>query len=296
MEGIVIGVDESDGAAAALRWGVDHGDLHRRPCTAVLAWTFRDQHQLDASFDLNYGRREASRDLDAILARALVVPHPTLSRRVVTGRPADELIAASHDADLVVVGARGMGGFKGLLLGSVSREVLHGASCPVAVVRAPGEPDGPIVIGVDGSTTSRGALRWAIEEARVRGCRLIALATWHVSAIDENPRLAHADAQSMAESADRLLEREVAQCARPDVAIERRVMMGFPAGALVDESRTASMVVMGSRGHRTATGLLLGSVSDQVTHHADCPVVVVPPGAVAPRAVAGAAVGRGVTR
>jgi nucleotide-binding universal stress UspA family protein len=90
------------------------------------------------------------------------------------------------------------------------------------------------------------------------------------------------DAASMADTAARLLEREVAQCERDTSAmpIEQRVEIGFPAALLVELSATASMIVVGSRGHRRASGLLLGSVSDQVTHHAAGPVVVVPPGAV----------------
>ncbi len=282
MEGIVIGVDESAAARSALRWGVEHATLHDRPATVLMAWSYRDQHHLDpaAPFELTYGRQEAQRDLDAIVEHALDAPSPRLQRRAVCGSPADELLRASVGADLVVIGARGMGGFAGLLLGSVSRAVLHGAAAPVAVVRAgASDPNGPIVVGVDGSATARRALSWAIDEASVRGCSVVAIHTWHISATGEGYIGAHMDATSMADTAKRMLEREVARCTSGATPVERRVEVGFPAAVLVEASHTASMVVVGSRGHRTATGLLLGSVSEQVSHHASGPVVVVPPGA-----------------
>jgi nucleotide-binding universal stress UspA family protein len=98
------------------------------------------------------------------------------------GNPAAELIAASKTADLVVVGARGAGGFKGLLIGSVSREVLNEASCPVAVVRnPPGDPAAPIVVGIDGTSTARAALGWAVTEGRARRRRVVALTTWQLA-------------------------------------------------------------------------------------------------------------------
>src|SRR4051812_38079927 len=116
MDGIVIGVDESASAACALRWGVGHAAVHQRPATALMAWTSRDQHSRDrgASFDLHYGHQQADRDLDAIVEQALGDEHPELRRRVACAAPATALVAASHDADVVVVGARGMGGFREL--------------------------------------------------------------------------------------------------------------------------------------------------------------------------------------
>ena len=285
MDGIVIGVDESESAACALRWGVAYAELHRRPATALMAWSYRDQHPFEpnATFDVDYGRHEACRDLDVIIERALGAPHPAVRRRAACGVAADELLSASHGADLMVIGARGMGGFRGLLLGSVSRGVLYGSASPVAVIRSmPSAPDGPIVVGVDGSATARGALQWAIAEARAQRCPVVAVWTWHVSAPGAGDVYIHTDAASMEEATVNALEREVAQCesASCSVAIERRVVQGFPAAVLVEASRTASMVVVGSRGHRAATGLFLGSVSDQVAHHAEGPVIVVPPGAL----------------
>ena len=285
MDGIIIGVDESDGAAAALRWGVDHAARHHLPATALLAWTYRDQHHLDpdAGFELHYGWDDAHRDLAAIVARALGSQDHGLRLRTVCGPAATALVEASTDASLVVVGARGMGGFKGLLVGSVSREVIYRSHVPVTVVRdTVPEPGGPIVAAVDGSPTSRRALAWALDEARARQCRVIALHAWNVATSGDGPITAYSAADELRESAALLLERELAQADLSGLAtpVEQRLAEGLPGGSLVEASATASMVVVGSRGHRSLTGLLLGSVSDQVAHHAQCAVVVVPPSAV----------------
>jgi nucleotide-binding universal stress UspA family protein len=280
MSGIIIGVDESDGAAAALRWGVDLARRRHEPVTAVLVWTFRDQHHLDphAPFEVGYGHEQARRDLDAIIARALEGGGADVERRAVCGAAASVLIDASADASLVVVGARGMGGFKGLLVGSVSREVLNRAHAPVAVVpELAVDTEGPVVVGVDGSPTSRRALAWALEEARARHCRLVAVHAWQIAAIGDLYATAHLAADALRDGAERLLQRELAQADTTGVTVEACLEHGSAAAALVEASTTASVVVVGSRGHRPLTGLLLGSVSDQVAHHARSAVVVVPP-------------------
>jgi nucleotide-binding universal stress UspA family protein len=282
MTGIIIGVDESDGAAAALRWGVAHGKRRHEPVTALLAWTFRDQHHLDphAPFETRYGHEEARRDLDAILVRALAGRAEDVERRAVCGAATAALLEASADASLVVVGARGMGGFKGLLVGSVSREVLNRSQAPVAVVpELAVDTDGPVVVGVDGSATSRQALAWALDEARTRHCRLVAVHAWQIAAIGDVYATAHLAADALREGAERLLERELEQADTTGVTVEARLEEGSAAAALVEASTTAAVVVVGSRGHRPLTGLLLGSVSDQVSHHARSTVVVVPPSA-----------------
>jgi nucleotide-binding universal stress UspA family protein len=283
MNGVLIGVDESDGAAAALCWGVEYAARRGVPATALLAWTYRDQHQLvpNAPFDPDYGGDNARRDLEAIVARALG-PGGHVGLRTVCGGAASAIIDASADASLVVVGARGMGGFKGLLVGSVSREVLNRSHTTVAVVReAVAEPDGPIVVGVDGSAMSRRALAWALDEARTRQCRLVAMHAWHIGYVGDGYTAAYIGAEELHDRAARLLHRELAQADTTGLVapVERVLEEGPAAGALVDASATASIVVLGSRGHRPATGLLLGSVSDQVTHHAHSAVVVVPPSA-----------------
>jgi nucleotide-binding universal stress UspA family protein len=281
VDGIIIGVDESAAAAAALVWGHEHARAHGRPATALMAWSLRDQHPLDpdATFDPDYGGADSRRDLAAIVQRALGADAVAVSQRTVRGGPVSQLVEASATADLVVVGARGSGGFHSLLLGSVSRRVLHGARCPVAVIRAAtASPDGPIVVGVDGSAAGRAALKWAIAEARVRAAPLVALHAWQMNHAADGYAPPYPDPETMEKCARALLEREVAiqDTTGLRVTPELQVVRQRPAAALVESSAGASLVVVGGRGRRAVGGLPLGSVSDQVAHHAEAPTVVVP--------------------
>jgi nucleotide-binding universal stress UspA family protein len=141
---------------------------------------------------------------------------------------------------------------------------------------------GRIVVGVDGSETSRRALRWALDEAKLRGDDLTAVNAWHypyagatelaamVQAVP--PETAQAEARGILEAA----AREVAQPGDPEADLV--TVCGGPASVLVEQAKGADLLVVGSRGLGGFAGLLLGSVSHQVTHHAPCPVVVVPAG------------------
>lgn len=141
-----------------------------------------------------------------------------------------------------------------------------------------------IVVGVDHSDGAKEALRFALEEARLRHARLRIVHAWQVGAsgvvgADSFFPVAGPDVSEIRDAAEQALEQTLRD-ALPDtgsVEIERRLVEGLAAGVLVDESRDASLLVVGSRGYGGFTGLLLGSVSQQVSHHARCPVVIVRP-------------------
>lgn len=134
--GLVVGVDGSEGSLRALRWALREARVHTAPVRAVLAWSYLDQSP--GSFDVAYGENDARARLDGALeAVAGEVGDVEVERVVVCDLPARALLANAGDADLLVVGSRGVGGFKGLLLGSVSHQVVQHAPCPVVVV--PGE-------------------------------------------------------------------------------------------------------------------------------------------------------------
>ena len=139
----------------------------------------------------------------------------------------------------------------------------------------PAAPDQTIVVGVDGSESSVGALRWACDLASSTGSAVEVVTTWHWpmslgAAIpiptDYDPA---ADAEKMAHEAIAPVTREF-----PAVAVRTRVVEGNPALALVEASKHAALLVVGNRGHAEFAGLLLGSVSQHCAAHAACPVLI----------------------
>jgi nucleotide-binding universal stress UspA family protein len=134
---------------------------------------------------------------------------------------------------------------------------------------------GRIVVGVDGSPESRAALRWAMSEAKLRGAALEAVYAWSMPAIvggDASPLLVPVD--ELREDAETMLM-SVLEEEAPDVGITQTVVEGNASDLLVDISADADLLVVGSRGHGGFSGLLLGSVSSQCSHHAACPLVII---------------------
>lgn len=180
----------------------------------------------------------------------------------------------------MVVGDRGLGGFLGLLLGSVAVGLAGHAACPVVVVRGPEAPAGvdpasPVVVGVDGSPTGEAAVSFAFEWADQRGAPLVALHTWWVDPMI-SPML---DWHATTEAETEVLAERLAGWAEkyPDVVVERVVEQRRAADALRELSERAQLVVVGSRGRGGFQGLVLGSVGHALLHHAECPVAVVRP-------------------
>ena len=140
MPTIVVGVDGSGGSREALRWALGEAKLHGATVRAVHAWSmpvaFGGPYMAPQAFDQGELHDRARASLDAAVdevARGSSVP---VERLVEQGSAADVLVHAADDADLLVVGSRGHGGFAGLLLGSVSQQCAHHAPCPVVIVRA----------------------------------------------------------------------------------------------------------------------------------------------------------------
>jgi nucleotide-binding universal stress UspA family protein len=138
-----------------------------------------------------------------------------------------------------------------------------------------------IVVGVDGSDASADALRWALREARLRGARVRVVHVWSYPEVSTYHEAAHLLRVPFAEEAAAMLDRVVDEAGSDadGVEIEKSVVEGQPAPALVEAARDASMLVVGSRGLGGFSGLLLGSVSQQCAHHATCALVVIREGA-----------------
>ncbi len=279
MNGIVVGVDESPSAQTALRWAHAYGQRRDQPVTAVMAWDYIAQHHADTkTFDPAYSPEMAEEELGKLVARAVGDDHG-VTLQAVLDKVEPALHAASTTADLLVVGARGVGGFRGLLLGSVSRWVLHHAECPVAVVRGDEVAlDGPVVVGVNGSDHSLRALRWAADYAADAGLRLVVVWAWQIAIVGGPFYPVAVDFESAAKDAVDALARTVTEAGIEGVDVEQLPVEGQPAAQLLGaaDNAHASLIVVGARGATGIAGALLGSVSDQVVHHAKVPVVVVP--------------------
>jgi nucleotide-binding universal stress UspA family protein len=139
---------------------------------------------------------------------------------------------------------------------------------------------GAIVVGVDGSDESKQALRWALDEARLRGARVVALRAWMYPALAAGGLIPVTTdlVEQLAANEQKELAATVADVAgESDVDVEQVVVEDAAARALVAASEDADLLVVGTRGHGGFSGLVLGSVSQQCAHHASCPVVIVPP-------------------
>jgi nucleotide-binding universal stress UspA family protein len=135
-----------------------------------------------------------------------------------------------------------------------------------------------IVVGVDGSQGSAAALRWALREARLRGTKIRVVHAWVYPEVSTYHDAAHVLRIPFGEEAAALLDRVVESVSSEaeGLEIEKVVVEGQAAPALVEAAKDASLLVVGSRGLGGFAGLLLGSVSQQCAHHATCPLVIVP--------------------
>lgn len=137
---------------------------------------------------------------------------------------------------------------------------------------------GKIVVGVDGSPASARALRWALRQAELTGAEVEAVHAWQIPAMYGTAAMTLPGDQ-LADTAENTLNEAVAnvtgESRAQGVTVTARLVEAHPAKALLEESEDADLVVVGNRGHGGFVGALIGSVSQQVVHHASCPVVVV---------------------
>ena len=285
---IVVGVDGSPHSLGALDWAAREAVVRQRPLRIVHAflWPPNDLLGPPAAGKPDVGPQHAAeRILSAAADRARgVAPTVDISTDLPADVPAAALIAASRDAGLVVVGHRGLGGFTGLLVGSVGVQAAAHAACPVTVVRD-SDPDkagpvaGEVVVGVDGSELSSLAVDFAFSHAALHRLGVLAVHVYAFPAFitSLNPPGAAYDIDDLREDHARLLAEALAgyRDNYPDVPVRQKVVYGQPAAVLVAESAGAALTVVGSRGRGGFAGLLLGSTSQSVLHHATGPVAIV---------------------
>ena len=293
---VVVGVDGSAPGQAALEWAARAAEgrgtgllvLHALNMPLVTA-PFGHPVRLAPTPET---AERAGHLLDRALAHLRRL-HPGLEVRtqVSSADAVHALLAAARSAAVVVVGSRGLGSLGSVFLGSVSLRVSAHAACPVAVVPGPAAEDagertaarrGRVVVGVDASRDSAAALRFALEEAAWRGAEVLALYAWQISApidagalSDPTYVVEHRFAAHIAEKHVQAMVEEARTDAVADVPARALAVEDNPVHALLQAGAGADLVVVGSRGRGGFAGLLLGSVSQGVLHHADGPVVVV---------------------
>lgn len=272
---ILVGVDDTAESQLALRWAVEAAEgrgaavrvvraylneLSRWPALGVEGYVpppmplDKYEHEVEAA--VGYARDRLG--------------YEGGSGWLANNDPAHAILTEAGEAEMVVVGTRSRNKMSAAVLGSVATSVAAKAPCPVVVVRGE-RRTGPVVVGTDGSAESEQAVAFGFEEAARTGQPLKVVYCWH-------PQDQHAVS---IDSTEELLKNWLAESVAPYrekypmVRAQASVIAGRASAELVDLSATASLVVVGSRGRGGVTGLLLGSVSQSLLHHADSPVAIV---------------------
>ncbi len=274
---VLVGVDGSAASAAACGWAARYASKTGAQLVVASAW---QPHQAEGTPEEFAARRA---DVQALLdgpwsapARATgVAPHTVLMNG-----PPDVLLAEadSDNADLVVVGSRGAGGFASLHLGSVAHHLTHHTTRPLAIVPEPtaGPEVKTIVVGVDGSAGSAAAVDWCAAVAPNLGAHVVAVLVFEPLiewVTEDNPK-----------SWRRLAEKELAEWVAPlrdrGGRVDTRIIEDIhPVAALADAAteHSAQLIVVGTHGLGGFTKMRLGGVALQLVHHVGLPVVLVPP-------------------
>lgn len=275
----VVGVDGSEHATRALRWAAHNAPGRASTLSVLRAWSVPvtgglamvpsmiDEMQPDTADDA----------LDDVIAE--LEPHGvTVDGRVEYGASAAVLLAACEQADLLVMGTRGLGGFSRLLLGSTSHQCATHAPIPVVAVPEPTDAEADIeriVVGMDGSPGARAALAWALDFASDDAAVSVVGVLTHGVKTGVEPAPDEVD-EALAEFHAAVDEVEIASGMKG--RCERHLIRDHAATALLSAASDADLLVVGERGRRGLKLALLGSVTTEVLHRADRPIVVVPVG------------------
>lgn len=281
--GIVVGVDGSAQSDAAVRWAAQEAVLRDLPLTlmhvvtpVIVGWPMGPVQASIAEWQEDTARAVIAASQKVLSASAA---EGELSVRVEIryAGALTALVDTTQDTWMVVVGSSGIGGVGRAVLGSVSGGLLHHAHCPVTIVHddtRPSDPGSPVLLGIDGSPASEAATAFAFDEASRRGVDLVALHAWSDVGVFA---ILGADWHQYEDQGHEALAERLAgwQEQYPDVHVHRRIVCDRPARWLTDESQSAGLVVVGSRGRGGFTSMLLGSVSAAVARAAHAPVTVV---------------------
>lgn len=282
---VVVAMDGSASALNAARWAATEALVRGRGLTLahaiippVVGGGF--SAGIPPRLDILDTMRESA--ITELLKIAETLPGDDITVEVQIGSAAELMILASQTAELLVMGSRGHGGFRGLLIGSVGSQVASHAACPTVVLRdTPRAGASQVVVGIDGSPYSMAAIGFAFDEASRHGWELVAIHAWDVPAFDLIVSPAGAIPFPLTDVADsevRLAAEVLAgfRADYPDVPVQERLVRAPAVQAILEASSDAALIVVGTRGHGAAIGALLGSVSNGLLHRATVPVAVVP--------------------
>jgi nucleotide-binding universal stress UspA family protein len=283
MDELVVGLDGSDESCLALRWAVAVAELSKAPVRAVEAWTYPRLSVLPGTTALVAPAEMDDRtigDLRDLVTKVLGYLPSFVSLEALRGPAAAAILQTLTPGSVLVLGTRGRGGFAGLLLGSVSRECIEYAPCPVVVVRhdrPPVDRDGVILVGKDGSEGAAKALDWAITIGRLTGAGVAAVYAWQTGSSEVNPRL-HQRLRAEAQSS---VEGWIAERGATVGSIE---VEGDARGKLVElaERMKAKLIVVGRRGTSPLRGLGAGGVTSYLVSNSPTTIAVIPPVADSP--------------
>ncbi|MFC3897060.1 universal stress protein [Lentzea rhizosphaerae] len=288
---VVAGVDGSDEAARAAVWAAREADSRSCPLLLVhaLRWPLYAPAYAPSGMT-THTEEPLQHQAESMLADAIAkcrdhVPGAEVRCRVVRGDPTGVLLEAARDAELLVLGSTGVGGVLRMLIGSTAAELVHTSHKPVAVVRGTDWQDRArtedttvrVVVGVDGSDTSLGAVEFAYDFAARHEAELVALHACSDIPIDTLPRVQTSGLDDYIDEGRDVLARSISDSARrhPLVPTREVVTAEDPVESLLEQAEGAALVVVGSHGRGAVRRALLGSVSHAVLHKAPCPLVVV---------------------
>ncbi|MFI1212578.1 universal stress protein [Streptomyces sp. NPDC020802] len=296
---VTAGIDGSPESLAAAHWAAREATRRGAALRLVHAWEWHPRPAPSVPADMS--QRAWAEGMPARAVDSMRAAHPGLQviGQAVADSPVAALLKEAEQAELLVLGSRGLGGFAGFLMGSVSQRVVARAPLPVVLVRVGGSaadehfsaPDGispeeipkipyrDVVLGLDPDPPCDELIEFAFDAARRRDSALRV-----IHAFSCPPDFAAADALVPIGGPELLAEHEHAVVAAlrpwrekfPDVAVVGSVTEGRAADELISASAGAALVVVGRRIRESRLGTRVGPVTHAALHHAPCPVAVVP--------------------
>ncbi|MFJ6281373.1 universal stress protein [Arthrobacter subterraneus] len=267
---VLVGYDGSDDSRVAVLWAAHYAAAAKLPLVVVHCWVwpyFTEKLGPVAGIEDSGLRRQAEK-IVAEGHHLAVRSEPGLDvrERLIIGFPANTLTELSAEASLLVTGTRGLGGFAGLLVGSVSLHLASSASCPIVVVREAESAHEAVLVAVDGSPESDRAVAVASDFAVTLGKSLQLL---HVQHHERNSPADPRGGNPILERASTLLSDH------PGIAVTQDLIVASSVPeVIVQRAKDATCVVLGAKGRNTL-GVRLGSTVHAVLHHAQGNVVVV---------------------